>query len=60
MLLLQGIIREHGTPLVVYTTDHGGILADQEILASWARTVEPPDRYRWDMRPEMDYLEDPR
>lgn len=34
------------------------LLADQEILASWARAVEPPDQYRWDLRPEMDYLDD--
>ena len=31
---------------------------DQQVLTSWARNVQPPDQYRWDLRPEMDYLEE--
>ncbi len=27
------------------------------ILAEWARRVRPPDVCRWDLRPEMDYLD---
>ena len=30
---------------------------DNGILADWARHVQPPDRCRWDLRPEMDYLD---
>ena len=33
---------------------------DRQILAAWARQVQPPDQYRWDLRPEMDYLDDPQ
>ena len=36
------------------------LLEEQRILSSWARTVEPEDSYRWDLRPEMDYLDDPQ
>jgi choline-sulfatase len=30
---------------------------DREILAAWARNVRPKDRYRWRLKPEMDYLD---
>ena len=30
---------------------------DQQVLMSWARNVRLPDKYRWDLRPEMDYLD---
>ena len=30
---------------------------DREILARWARQTEPEDEFRWDLRPEMDYLD---
>ena len=30
---------------------------DSQILKDWGRQVRPPDRYRWDLRPEMDYLD---
>ncbi|MBT7863603.1 MAG: sulfatase-like hydrolase/transferase [Gemmatimonadetes bacterium] len=30
---------------------------DREILASWGRQTQPADAYRWDLRPEMDYLD---
>lgn len=29
------------------------------MLAAWARATRPPDRYRWELRPEMNYLDDP-
>ena len=31
--------------------------ADLPVLRDWARNVDPPDLYRWDLRPEMDYLD---
>ncbi len=31
---------------------------ERPILADWARTVQPADQYRWDLRPEMDYLDE--
>ena len=30
---------------------------DGRILTDWGRNVQPPDRCRWDLRPEMDYLD---
>ena len=32
--------------------------AERTILAAWGRTVQPQDQYRWDLRPEMDYLDE--
>ena len=32
--------------------------AEHPILSKWARHVQPPDQYRWDLRPEMDYLDE--
>ena len=31
--------------------------ADQQVLASWGRHVRPKDQCRWDLKPEMDYLD---
>ena len=31
--------------------------ADFEILTAWGRHTQPEDRIRWDLRPEMDYLD---
>jgi choline-sulfatase len=31
--------------------------ADNQILRSWARHVRPADRFRWNLRPEMNYLD---
>lgn len=31
---------------------------ERPILAKWTQTVKPEDHYRWDLRPEMDYLDD--
>ncbi|MBT6149960.1 MAG: sulfatase-like hydrolase/transferase [Gemmatimonadetes bacterium] len=31
---------------------------ERPILGKWTRTVQPSDQYRWDLRPEMDYLDD--
>ena len=31
--------------------------AELLILAAWARHTQPPDRYRWNLRPEMDRLD---
>lgn len=31
--------------------------ADGSILRKWASTTTPADRYRWDLRPEMDFLD---
>lgn len=33
--------------------------ADNRILTAWAETVQPPDRFRWTVTPEMNYLEPP-
>ncbi len=30
---------------------------DTQILSTWARNTQPADTYRWNLRPEMDYLE---
>ena len=30
---------------------------DHAVLAAWGRQVQPPDQYRWNLRPEMDYLD---
>ena len=35
------------------------IRRDQEVLQAWARNVDPAEPIRWDLRPEMDYLEGP-
>jgi choline-sulfatase len=29
-----------------------------QLLAAWVRQVRPPDQYRWDMLPEMNYLDE--
>ena len=31
--------------------------SEQQILESWAANIDPPDSLRWDLKPEMDYLE---
>jgi choline-sulfatase len=30
--------------------------ADYDIIADWARNTKPVDQYRWQLLPEMDYL----
>ena len=30
---------------------------EARLLADWARNVRPADQYRWNLRPEMDYLD---
>jgi choline-sulfatase len=32
--------------------------ADRPILAAWGKNVQPSDQYRWDLKPEMDYLDE--
>ena len=32
---------------------------DQRVLAAWARNVDPPDKYRAEQGPEMDFLDGP-
>ena len=32
--------------------------AENKVLAAWARHTHPVDNYRWDLRPEMNRLED--
>ena len=31
--------------------------SEQELMEQWAKNIDPPDSLRWDLRPEMDYLE---
>ena len=31
---------------------------EQPVLADWTRTVQPKEYIRWDLRPEMDYLDE--
>lgn len=31
---------------------------DHSILAAWGKRTQPPDRIRWDLKPEMDYLDE--
>ena len=38
----------------------GAWRAESSILAGWGRTVQPPDQCRWDLRPEMDFLDTPQ
>ncbi len=30
---------------------------EQEVISEWARRVEPEDQFRWDLKPEWDYLD---
>ena len=32
--------------------------ADNRVLRAWAQQTQPPDQYRWELRPEMNYLEE--
>lgn len=32
--------------------------ADATLLKEWVRAIDPPEQYRWDLRPEMNYLDD--
>ncbi|MEM7534264.1 MAG: sulfatase-like hydrolase/transferase [Chloroflexota bacterium] len=32
--------------------------ADNDVLCGWAKQTNPPNQYRWDLRPEMNYLDD--
>ena len=32
--------------------------AERPILAEWGRNVQPPDSIRWNLKPEMDYLDE--
>jgi hypothetical protein len=31
---------------------------DRDILAAWGKHVQPPDSIRWNLKPEMDYLDE--
>ena len=31
--------------------------ADNVVLRNWARQTNPPSQYRWNLRPEMNYLD---
>ena len=31
--------------------------SEQEIMEQWANKIDPPDSIRWNLRPEMDYLD---
>jgi len=35
----------------------GVLREDNRILGDWGKHVQPPDGIRWDLRPEMDYLD---
>ncbi len=35
----------------------GMLKREQELMEAWAKNVDPPDAIRWDLRPEMDYLD---
>ncbi len=32
--------------------------ADNRVLKAWAQQTNPPDQYRWALRPEMNYLDE--
>lgn len=32
--------------------------SEQDLMVQWARNVDPSDTHRWDLRPEMDYLDE--
>jgi choline-sulfatase len=32
--------------------------SDNRILRAWAQQTQPPDQYRWELRPEMNYLDE--
>jgi len=57
-------VREELTGLVLTGWDPEDIAArmealrrDQPVLTAWARQTQPPDQYRWTLRPEMDNLD---
>ena len=31
--------------------------ADTQLLGRWGRNIQPADQYRWNLLPEMDYLD---
>ena len=31
--------------------------SEQELMEAWAKNIDPPDSLRWNLRPEMDYLD---
>jgi hypothetical protein len=33
--------------------------AENAVLYAWARQTNPPDQYRWNLRPEMNFLDNP-
>jgi len=35
------------------------IQRDEQIFNAWAKVVDPPDTYRWNLKPEMDYVDGP-
>jgi hypothetical protein len=39
--------------------DMADLREDGTILKDWALHTKPEDAYRWDLRPEMDYLDEP-
>ena len=43
----------------VVATRMAAIQKDQQVLQAWARNIDPPDPIRWDLRPEMDYVDGP-
>ena len=43
----------------VVASTMASIRKDQQVLEAWARNIDPPEPIRWDLRPEMDYLDGP-
>ena len=55
---LEGEVLDGWDPEVI-AARMAAIQRDQEVLQAWARNVDPAEPIRWDLRPEMDYLEGP-
>jgi choline-sulfatase len=53
---LEALVLEEWDPERV-AGEIAAIDGDLEILKAWAQRTDPEERYRWDLRPEMDYLD---
>ena len=43
--------------LIIFRDRMHVLKREQELMEAWAKNVDPPDSIRWDLRPEMDYLD---
>ncbi|MDP3062207.1 MAG: sulfatase-like hydrolase/transferase [Chloroflexota bacterium] len=53
---LTRLVLEDWDPVAV-AAQIAAMSREQEVLKAWAQNTRPADQYRWDLRPEMDYLD---